>query len=116
MTVNEKIIEALKEFGMPIALNHYSGKENRYIEFDLYDDSGALFCDDAPEFDIIYVQVHVFLPAEEPYLKLKKDIRQALMEAGFCYADITESVDSNPANGYPKGIRQINFETEIDED
>ena len=116
MTVNKKIIDALKPFGMPVVPNHYSGTEKRYMEFDLYDDKGTCFCDDYPEMDIVTVQVHLFLPAEENYLSLKKQIRKALYEAGFTYADITEIVEPEATSQYPKGIRHLTFETEIDED
>lgn len=116
MTVNEKIMKALEGYGMPVCINHYSGTQKRYIEFDLYDDTGACFCDDAPEFDVVLVQVHLFLPTEEPYLALKKQIRKSLYEAGFSYADITEIVEPQETAQYPKGIRHLTFEAEILED
>ena len=116
MDVNERIIGALKEYGMPVYLNHYSGTERRYIEYDLYDDTGACFCDDEPEFDIVLAQIHVFLPLEEPYLELKKQIRKSLYEAGFSYADITEIVEPEKTSQYPRGIRHLTFEVEILED
>ena len=116
MNINERIIGALKEYGMPIYPNHYSGTEKRYIEFDLYDDTGACFCDDEPEFDVVLSQIHVFLPMEEPYLELKKQIRQSLYAAGFSYADITEIVEPEETAQYPKGIRHLTFEVEILED
>lgn len=116
MTINKKIIEALKPYGMPVVPDHYSGKEKRYIEFNLYDDSGAVFADEEPEFDVVTVQVHLFLPREEDCLQLKKQIRRSLCDAGFCYADITEIVEPEPTNEYPYGIRHLTFETEIEED
>lgn len=116
MTVNRKIIEALKPYGMPVVADHYSGKEKRYIEFNLYDDTGTVFADGEPETDIVTVQVHLFLPREEDYLQLKKKIRRSLCEAGFCYADITELTESEATDQYPRGIRHITFETEIEED
>lgn len=116
MTVNKKILEALKPFGMPVVPNHYNGNEKRYIEFDLYDDKGTCFCDDYPEVDIVTVQVHLFLPMEENYLSLKKQIRKALYDVGFAYADITELAEPEATSQYPKGIRHLTFETDIDED
>lgn len=116
MTINKKIIEALKEYGMPVVSNHYSGTEKRYIEFNLFDDTGEVFADDTPQFDVVMVQVHLFLPREEDCLQLKKQIRNSLLEAGFCYADITENVDPEATEQYPYGIRHLTFETEIEED
>lgn len=116
MTINQKIINALKPYGMPVIPEHYSGKEKRYIEFNLYDDTGKVFADEEPEFDVVLVQVHLFLPREEDYLKLKNQIRRSLCEAGFCYADITQIVEPEPTNEYPYGIRHLTFETEIEED
>lgn len=116
MTINQKIINALKPYGMPVVPDHYSGKEKRYIEFNLYDDKGEVFADEEPEFDVVLVQVHLFLPREEDYLKIKKQIRRSLQEAGFCYADITEIVEPEATNEYPYGIRHLTFETEIEED
>ena len=115
MTVNRKIIEALKPYGMPVVADHYSGKEKRYIEFNLYDDTVTVFADGEPETDIVTVQVHLFLPREEDYLQLKKKIRRSLCNAGFCYADITEFTESEATDQYPRGIRHITFETEIEE-
>lgn len=116
MTINQKIINALEPYGMPVVPEHYSGKEKRYMEFNLYDDTGKVFADGEPEFDVVLVQVHLFLPREEDYLKLKKQIRRSLREAGFCYADITQIVEPEPTNEYPYGIRHLTFETEIEED
>ncbi len=116
MTVNQKIINALKKYGMPIVPDHYTGKEKRYIEFDIYDDRGEIFADETPEFDVTLVQIHLFLPREEDYLSLKKQIRQSLCDAGFCYADITQIIEPEATEQYPYGIRHLTFETEIDED
>lgn len=116
MTINQKIINALKPYGMPVVPDHYSGKEKRYIEFNLYDDKGEVFADEEPEFDVVLVEVHLFLPREEDYLEIKKQIRRSLQEAGFCYADIAEIVEPEATNEYPYGIRHLTFETEIEED
>lgn len=116
MTINQKIINALKPYGMPVVPDHYNGKEKRYIEFNLCDDTGTIFADEKPEFDVVLIQVHLFLPREEDYLELKKQIRQSLCEAGFCYADITQIVEPEPTNECPYGIRHLTFETEIEED
>ena len=56
------------------------------------------------------------LPMEENYLSLKKQIRNALYEAGFSYADITELTEPEATSQYPKGIRHLTFEADIDED
>lgn len=116
MTVNQKIIKALEKYGMPVVPDHYNGKEKRYMEFNLYDDTGAVFADETPEFDVVMVQVHLFLPREEDYLHLKKQIRQSLCDAGFCYPDITQIIEPEATKEYPYGIRHLTFETEIDED
>lgn len=115
-TINQKILEALKKYGMPVVPDHYTGKEKRYIEFNLYDDSGAVFADEEPEFDIVLVQVHLFLPREDDYLKVQKQIRRSLFDAGFCYADITQIVEPEATEQYPYGIRHITFETEIEDE
>ena len=102
---------------MPVVPNHYSGTEKRYIEFDLYDDQGILYSDNAPGCDILTVQVHLFLPLEENYFSIKKQIRDALFDAGFSYADITEITEPEATTQYPKGIRHLTFEMEtINED
>lgn len=116
MTINQKIINALKKYGMPVVPDYYTGKEKRYIEFNLYDDTGAVFADGEPECDVVLVQIHLFLPREEDYLALKKQIRRSLCEAGFCYSDITQIVEPEPTKEYPCGIRHLTFETEIEED
>lgn len=108
MTVNQKIIEALKPFEIPVIPDVYEGNEKEYCTFNYADDRGGDFGDNKPLTDIAYMQIHYFAPLKKDYLKKKREIRKALFEAGFTYPEVTEN------NEYENGIRHLVFECEIE--
>ena len=66
-----------------------------------------MFADDEPETVIASVQVHFYLPADENFLKVQKQIRTALFKRGFTYPEVTVIREENK--------RHIIFECEIEE-
>lgn len=110
MTTFEKITEALKLFQLPCVPDVYKGSEKRWITYNYADDYGTDFADDAPETVINSVQVHLFLPVNEPFTQLKKKIRRALFEAGFTFPEITIQTEDE------EKIRHIIFECDIEEE
>ena len=81
MTVNEKIIQALKPFGIPVVADFSGGGEEEYITFNYASDAAALSGDDEPVEVVASMQIHYFLPMDRDYLSIKKKIRKALFSA-----------------------------------
>lgn len=108
MTVNEKIVQALEPFGIPIRADFYGGGEKEYFTFNYADDRAADYGDDAPQHVVASMQIHWFLPRNKDYLKLKKKIRNALFRAGFTYPEVTVITEKN--------IRHVVFECEIEDE
>jgi hypothetical protein len=111
MNVNSTIMNALLPLGYPVCQGHYTGVEDTYIVFNYADDRGMTFADDAPEDDVVSIQVHLFCLGKFDYRKLKKLIRVKLFNAGFSYPSIPlDTYESNTDKNH------IVFECEIDGD
>lgn len=110
MATFEKIVKALEPFHLPCYPDIYKGPERKWITYNYADDYGTDFADDAPETVINSVQVHVFLPLNEPFTDLKKKIREALFRAGFTFPEITVQVEDK------EKIRHMIFECDIEEE
>lgn len=108
MTVNEKIIGALKQFGIPALPDFYDGDAPEYFTFDYADDRATDFGDNVPLHVVAYIQVHYFCQMDKDYLSMKKKIRQALFDAGFTYPDATDATITEDK------IRHLVFECEIE--
>lgn len=107
MTTFEKVQTTLKVFGIPCVPDLYKGSEKRWITYNYSDDYGDVFADDEPYVTINSVQVHLFLPLNEPFTEWKKNIRTALFDAGFTWPEITIQTDEK--------TRHIIFECDIEE-
>ena len=112
MTTNQKIIGALKPFNRPVMPHLYDEEEEKrekeYFTFNYADDRAVEFADDAPTHTVHYMQIHLFLPLDVNNLKLKKEVRNALFQAGFTYPAITMQPENNKMH--------IIFECEIEEE
>lgn len=109
MTVNEKIMSALRPLGIPMTTDFFGGSEKEYITFNYADDRAEEFGDDRPLGVVAYMQIHYFLPVEKDYLSIKKEIRRLLFASGFTYPEVTETTEG-------KTIRHLIFECEIQND
>lgn len=110
MTIFEKIQKALKSVGIPCVPDVYKGEECKWITYNYADDYGTDFADDVPETIINSVQIHLFLPQNEPFTRLKTKIRSILFEAGFTFPEITVLTEEE------EKIRHIIFECDIEEE
>lgn len=108
MTVNEKIVQALTPFGIPIKTDFHGGHDDEYFTFNYADDRATDFGDDGPQHVVAYMQIHWFLPRQKDYLALKKKIRNALFHAGFTYPEVTVMTE--------RDIRHVVFECEIEDE
>lgn len=109
MTTFERIQKALEPFGFPCEMDMYYGDKKHYFVYNYTSDAGRLFADNEVIERVAGVQVHLYLPSQENFLKLKNEVRQVLWEEGFTFSDITVMLDEN------KSIRHIIFECEIEE-
>jgi hypothetical protein len=95
MDVNKLIIESLSPLGYPVEFITYTGKDKTYITFNCTDDRGEIFVDNKPIIDTVSMQIHLFIPNKVNYMKLKKQIRTKLINAGFTYPEITILADDD---------------------
>lgn len=107
MTAFENIISAITPFEYPYQPDIYTGESEKYFVYNYADQRGTLFADDEPETVIASVQVHFYLPADENFLEVQKQIRTALFKQGFTYPEVTVIREENK--------RHIIFECEIEE-
>mgnify|MGYP001061176295 FL=1 len=81
MSVNQDILQALGDIGVPVAFQNYTGKDNTYITFFTYLDKPEQHADDAELITGHYVQVDVW--SKTDYTELVKTIHQKMLTAGF---------------------------------
>lgn len=110
MTTLEHIVRAIEIFGFPYSPGVYTGPEEHWFTYNYVDDYGELFGDDESLETVNRIQLHYFLPVKENYLKMKNEIRDALLREGFTYPEIESMDDQNP------DIRHLIFECEIEEE
>ena len=98
-----------EELGVPAYPDVYTGGDlNCWATYNLAEQYGELFGDDAPGEVIDSVQVHLFVATNQNYLGLMRDIRDGLFDYGFTWPDITTLFESD------QKLRHIVFETSIE--
>lgn len=94
MTVDAALKNALDGFGFPVEKSVYMGKEKTYFTFN-YATYGNNFADDAPQNETYLVQVHFFAPLGGNILKQVKNVKKALFNNDFTWAETTDATDEN---------------------
>ena len=107
MTVNEKIIQALKPFNLPVREKFSDDDKEEYFTFNFTDDRASEFGDNQPTSVTVKLQIHYVAPIRKNYLEIKKKVRKALFENGFDYPEVSD--ETTPGDT----IRHIVFETAI---
>lgn len=79
--IRKLIIEALKPLNVPVAFQKYSGKEDTYITFHEYFETGEEYEDDVETLTAHYVQVDVW--SKNDYAELVKKVKDNLTKMGF---------------------------------
>ena len=87
-----KIPTVLQQIGLEIAQNVYKGSKKEYIVYNIATETPTDFADNTPQYDEVYVQVHLFLPKDKNYLAYQQKIRHLLFEAEFGYPSVTLNV------------------------
>lgn len=115
MTVNEKIIQALSPFGLKVTPDFFGGGAEEYFTFNYADDRASDFGDNEPIHVVAYMQIHYFCPVKKDHLKLKKEVRKALMEAGFTYPVVIDATVSGDEERHLVFECSIENEDELEE-
>ena len=93
-SVNKIIVTALRPFGIPVAERLYMGKGNEYFVYVLADDNVGDSGDDTAQAYVSYMQIHYICPLNKSYTDMKRQIRRALLGAGFTPPDVTDVSDT----------------------
>lgn len=105
--MESSLITTLAPTGLPVAQDVYTGTAATYITFNSWT-VPIWHQDDAPEYEQVYLQVHLFAPGTTNVTALKKQIKDLLFAAGYAYPGTINLTEE------PYG-RHIVFNTEIRE-
>jgi hypothetical protein len=81
MSINQEVLQALGDIGVPVSFQNYTGKANTYITFFTYLDKPEQHADDGEIITGHYVQIDVW--SKTDYTDLVKAIHQKMLTAGF---------------------------------
>lgn len=91
MSINQEVLQALGDVGVPVQFQHYSGTVDPYITFFIYLDKPEQHADDEEIITGHYVQVDVWSKGD--YTGLVNAVHQKMLAAGFikkAYYDLYE--------------------------
>lgn len=97
MSVQQKIVAALKPFGDPVQSGTYTPEDaakEKYYTFNI-GDIPTDHADDAPNHEINLVQVHFFCPKTFNSVSRAEATKQALFAAGFTWPSKTDATDED---------------------
>ena len=100
--INKLIINTLKPLSVPVYFQKYTGKNNTYITFYEYVESGEAFEEDEEVFTGHYIQIDVW--SKDDYTALVKQIKDLLKTVGFKRLDEADLYEKD-IELYHKGIR-----------
>ena len=113
MNVNEVIIQAVTPI-VPVCVPDIyrpdAGEEPAevYCVFN-YTEAAALFADDEPQAVDYLIQLHLYLPPRQTPIRLKRQLRRAMLDAGFAAGDFTNASDEE-AQHYVLECRWMDWE------
>lgn len=102
MSLNQLILETLKDVGAPLDYMTYSGSEGTYITFFEYDQGAGLEADDEELNSVHYIQIDVF--SRGNFLSIVKNVKRKMTLAGFKKNFETEMYE-NDTKLYHKVLR-----------
>lgn len=79
--MNKLILAALKDIGVPVRFQTYTGKEESYITFFTYLDRPELHSDDRELITGNFIQIDVW--SKRDYTDLVDSVHQKMIDAGF---------------------------------
>lgn len=95
ISVNKEIMDILKLTELPVAFGSYTGTEKNYIVWNYADERGALFADGFAEFDLVSIQIHLFVPKTTNHIEHKKNIKELLITNGWSHPIINTMYESD---------------------
>lgn len=108
-SINRILVETLEgATGLPVAEEFHGDGAEEYIAYQIQDDRGVVFGDGEPLHEVYIVTVHLFVKRSTNYLRLKKAIRQALLDADFTWPRVLVLDDGDS--------RHLIFEAEASND
>ena len=94
MSVESRIVSALKPRGYPIENAVYHGNAKKYYTY-LDNTVPTDFADDAPQHEIHLVSVHFFAPLSGNISDDIQATKRALRRAGFTWPEVVNASDGN---------------------
>lgn len=94
VSIESQIRTALASFEHKVYPDTYNGSDKTYFVFNhntIPDDFGS----NQPNHERALIQVHLFCPHTFDSVKLRKDIKLALLGAGFTYPSMTNASDED---------------------
>lgn len=100
--MNDEIVKALKDLGIPVSFQHYSGTVKTYITFFNYDEENEDSSEDEQEIEGYYPQIDVWSNGD--YTDLVKQVKTAMINAGYEFTNGQDLFEDNTKT-YHKALR-----------
>ena len=110
MSVIGKIDRILETVCDEVARDVYEGTSDTYIVYNVAAEDPACYQDDAPADNIIYFQIHLYMPKDDDYTMLQNELKTAIFNGGFKYPRVSLNTVEKDTNK-----RHICYETNIAE-
>ena len=92
MTLNQRIIQALKPLGLPVVPDVDTLHRPRCLVFN-YDLIPPQPADNRPTWYKALIQVHLYLPLENDGREIRRQVLEALVDAGMTWPEIIDATD-----------------------
>lgn len=97
MSINETIIQAVTPI-VPVCVPDVYRPDAKETPAEIYcvfnyTESGTVFGDDEPRAVLYLIQLHLYLPLGRTPVQLKRQLRRAMLDAGFAVGDYTNASD-----------------------
>lgn len=92
--MNAIIQSLLESLNYPVSYLIDSSGADQYFVFNYADDRGDAFADDVPTENVYSIQIHFLAPMSFDHTDFKKQVRMALLSAGFTYPTIQTFIET----------------------
>ncbi len=95
MSIEERLVEALRPTGLPIGKGVYTGEADTYLVYG-YRTMGTCYADDRPWAETVLIDVHLYAPLKNADLtQLRQRIKALLAAGGYTWPSTTDVSDEN---------------------
>ncbi|MDO4648076.1 MAG: hypothetical protein Q4B26_05440 [Eubacteriales bacterium] len=97
MNAYQKVRAACNECGIYYAGDTvYTGKEKTYVVANVFDERVRLSADDEVQETSMGMYVHLFMPHDQGFIKIRRKLQDALVKYGLNYPEIVNnSIEGN---------------------